>query len=190
MNWSEAGLIAALGVLGVGSYVLLEQLAKQVEQGREVVLPEVDYRLRELTLVQYAEDTGLPELRLSARELTHLRVETRALLDRPVIDSARPDGDLRIRAARATLDQTTRTIAFEERVEVRRREPERDPVLAQMPTLLVDLKARTGATDDPVTIDQGSSKLSGIGLDIDLEQENFSLRRDVRAVFNRPAAAP
>jgi LPS export ABC transporter protein LptC len=184
MNLSEAGLIAALTVLGVGSYVLLEQLAKQVEQGREVVLPEVDYRLRELTLVQYAEDTGLPELRLSARELTHLRVETRALLERPVIDSTRPDGDLRIRAARATLDQTTRMIAFEDNVEVRRREPERDPLLARMPTLLVDLKARTGATDDPVTIDQGSSKLSGTGLDIDLEQESFSLRRDVRAVFN------
>lgn len=190
MNFSEAGLIAVLAAVGTGSYILLEQLAKQVEKGREVVLPEVDYRLRELTLVQYAEATGLPELRLSARELTHLRVDTRALLDRPVIHSTQPDGDLRIRSTRATLDQTARTIAFEEQVEVRRREADQDPLLAKMPTLFVDLTARTGATDDPVTIDQGSSKLSGNGLDIDLERESFSLRRDVRAVFNRPAPKP
>lgn len=190
MNRSEAALIGALTILGVGSYVLLEQLAKQVEQGREVVLPEVDYRLRGLSLVQFAAETGVPELRLSARELTHLRVETRALLEAPVIDSTRPDGELRIRATRAMLDQPSRTIDFRDDVEVQRREPGRDPLLARMSTLQVDLKARTGATDDPVTIDQGSSTLSGTGLDIDLEQERFSLRRDVRAVFNRPAAAP
>jgi LPS export ABC transporter protein LptC len=180
--------MATLAVLGVGSYVLLERISKQIELGREVILPEVDYRLRALSLVQYAEDTGLPELRLSARTLTHLRVETRALLEKPVIDSTRPDGELRIRADRATLDQTTRKIVFEDNVEVRRREAGTDPLRARMPTLLVDLKARTGATDDPVSIDQGSSTLSGIGLDIDLEQESFSLRRDVRAVFNRPAS--
>jgi LPS export ABC transporter protein LptC len=110
------------------------------------------------------------------------------LLEKPVIDSTRPDGELRIRADRATLDQTTRKIVFEDNVEVRRREAGTDPLRARMPTLLVDLKARTGATDDPVSIDQGSSTLSGIGLDIDLEQESFSLRRDVRAVFNRPAS--
>ena len=143
-------------------------------------------RLRELSLVQYAAETGLPELRLRASTLTHLRVESRALLAKPVIDSTRPDGELRIRAASAVLDQAARTIAFADNVEVRRREAGTDPLLAQMPTLLVDLKARTGATDDPVSIDQGSSRLSGTGLDIDLEQESFSLRRDVRAVFNRP----
>ena len=95
-----------------------------------------------------------------------------------------------ITAARAVLDQPGRTLAFEEKVEVRRREASTDPMLARMPTLLVDLKARTGATDDPVTIDQGSSQLTGTGLDIDLAQESFSLRRDVRAVFNQPARQP
>ncbi len=190
MKSQELALIAALAILGVGSYALLERLSRQIEQGRDVVLPEVDYRLRELNLVQYAEETGLPELRLRASTLTHLRVETRALLDAPVIDSTRPDGELRIRAARAILDQPGRTLAFEEKVEVRRREAGTDPMLARMPTLLVDLKARTGATDDPVTIDQGSSQLTGTGLDIDLARESFSLRRDVRAVFNQPARQP
>lgn len=178
--------MAMLAILGVGSYVLLERLSKQIEQGREVILPEVDYRLRELSLVQYAEESGLPELRLNARTLTHLRVESHALLERPVIDSTRPDGELRIRAARAVLDQPSRTLAFEDDVVVRRREAGTDPIRAQMPTLLVDLKARTGATNDPVTIEQGSSTLAGTGLDIDLDRESFSLRRDVRAVFNRP----
>lgn len=190
MKAQEVALIATLALLGIGSYVLLERISKQIERGREVILPEVDYRLRELSLVQYAEATGLPELRLSARTLTHLRVQTRALLEGPVIDSTRPDGELRIRAARAVLDQPSRTLAFEEDVEVRRREAGTNPLRARMPTLKVDLEARTGATDDPVTIDQGSSRLTGTGLDIDLERESFKLRRDVRAVFNRPPARP
>ncbi len=53
-------------------------------------------------------------------------------------------------------------------------------------SLFVDIAQQQASTDDPVTVDFEGGQLTAVGLDMDLENETFVLRSQVKGVFEAP----
>jgi len=171
--------------------VLLCGLTLWLEQVIDTPAPSAGPRLRHdadsvverLTLTQLGPD-GKPQTRLSAQRMVHFADDDQTELSSPQL--MRSDGGvtLSVRSDRGLLSHDSKDARFYDNVELVRREassPDELQIRTQYLDVLVDRELLT--TDRPVTIRQGASVLSGVGMAYDRKTGRLALHSGVKATF-------
>jgi lipopolysaccharide export system protein LptC len=182
-------LLAALGLFTF----YLSQVADRDQArkpARKVLSSEPDYFVERLALLGMNE-RGDPSFRLEAQRLQHFPDDDTTLFEEPVIvslDAARPR--ITVTADRGRLTSGGDEAHFSGNVIVTRAATETAaPLRADTDYAVVVPDRDIVRTDRPVTIVQGGSRLTGVGMEIDNRTRQLRVDSQVRAVVLPPAPA-
>jgi LPS export ABC transporter protein LptC len=180
VTWRTGSILVVLLSLIVWGLLLRREQTELDRRAQRVVLPKIDYSLRNLQMHQLGADGQLVG-ELEAEAMAHLRVSDSAILQKPVIhavdDKAVP---LRISADTASLARQEEKLIFSGHVLMLHGFPQDIP--AEMTTEQLDVypRKRLANTDLDVTLRQGGSILTGTGLEADLEHGQINILANVR----------
>ena len=133
------------------------------------------------------DDSGVLLYQLRAKRIEHSPRDDAITLTELELDYGNTAKLWQVSADRGQMPKSNNQIALIGDVTTRLlNAPDHGATQMHSATLNIDLKAQTAATDDPVAIIFDRGSLNGIGLDIDLANETFTLRSNVAGVFAPP----
>ena len=155
-----------------------------------------DYEVNRFTVIRLSE-TGETQHVLTADRMVHFPADDSSLLVRPTLTQSAAASRMRMSALRGVLAAGGEETVLTGEVEVvRTLPPSRDGAPAGDPMVITTDYLRVRPDDDradthrPVRVAQGTSVLTGTGLDLDEAERRLRVLADVRASYVRTAAAP
>lgn len=182
-------LLAALGLFTF----YLSQVAEREQArkpARKALSTEPDYFVERLALLGMNEQ-GAPSFRLEAQRLQHFPDGDTTLFEEPVIvslDTSQPR--ITVTADRGRLSSGGEEAHFSGNVVVTRAAtPTAAPMRADTDYAVVLPDRNIVRTDWPVTIVQGGSRFTGVGMEIDNRNRQLRVNSQIRAVVLPPTPA-
>lgn len=176
-------LIAALGSLWV-----LQVLQRESEKAPAALgKGESDYTVDQFSIVRMSK-TGQARYSISGARLTHFPVGDTFEIQKPVIYSLNEQqAPLTMRAERAVVDHPSNKVHMHRNVQLDRPASATDDRFHLKSDYLLFLPDDDVVqTDNPVQIDYGLSRLSGVGMFANNATREFRLLRQVRGTFETP----
>ena len=138
-----------------------------------------------INLVRYGTD-GKPLYRMAARRMLHFAANDVAELENPRFTKVGTDGLLlTITANNATMQQGTGEAKFRGNVQVVRDATAARPALkAQTETLHLLAEKDLVTTDQAVTIAEGNTRFTGVGMEINRRTRQFTLLSQVKGTYD------
>ncbi len=149
---------------------------------------DADSVVDRLKLTELGPD-GKPQTSVSAQRMVHFADDEQTELTAPELMRSEGGVTLSVRSDRGLLSHDSKEASFYDNVELVRREassPEELQIQTNYLHVLVDQQVLT--TNRPVTIRQGTSVLSGVGMDYERKTGRLALHSAVQATFTRKAA--
>jgi lipopolysaccharide export system protein LptC len=151
---------------------------------RAPALHDPDSAVEKFTVTRLGAD-GAPEATLSAQRMVHYGDDDSTELQLPELIKNDPAATLTVRANRGVVTRDYEEAQFYDNVQlVRTQKDAADPLRVRSDYLHVLIKSDVVRSDRPVTITQGSSTLSGTGMEYDRKSGRLSVLSDVRASFD------
>ncbi len=148
---------------------------------------DADSVVDRLKLTELGPD-GKPQTSVSAQRMVHFADDEQTELTAPELMRSEGGVTLSVRSDRGVLSHDSKQASFYDDVELVRREassPEELQIRTEYLHVLVDEEVLS--TDRPVTIRQGTSVLSGVGMDYERKTGRLALHSAVKANFTRKA---
>lgn len=191
MNWRALLAVVVLVGICLGCLAALDSVSRALRDRSAVALPPIDYVLDDVSLTRHREG-GDGRMVLTAQRVIHHRESQELDVRQPRL--SRLGGEeavLVASASHARVHGDNDRIDLSGGVQLERTEAERHTVL-NTATLQVQVKAQTAQTADPVEIREGTSILTGRGLQADLNAARYQILADLKAryvpVSRTPAA--
>ena len=144
---------------------------------------EADAMVEKFTLTRLGKD-GRPEARLSAQRMVHYADGETTELYMPQLEHSEAGIKLSVRSDRGVLSRDSQDAQFYDNVEmIRQDQSARDELRVNTQYLEVLIDREILRTDKPVTITQGASVLSGVGMQYDRNSGRLDLLSSVKATF-------
>lgn len=183
--------IALLLILAAGSYFLAEFASERGDQtGTRKITHEPDYFVDRLVLTKVNE-RGEPAFRLSADRMVHFPDDGSSEFTEPrlvSLDSTRPQVELR--ATSGTTDSKGDETHLRGGVVLVRQGSGSDPdMVVKTDYIVLSTKSGVARTDRPVVITQGTTSLTGVGMEFDNATRHLRLESRVRGYWE-PAKPP
>lgn len=182
-----------LSTLGLFTFYL-SQVANRdtgARPARPVASSEPDYFVERLALLTMNE-RGEPSFRLEARQLQHFPADDSTEFEQPVmvsLDPSRPR--VTVTADRGRLEQGSEAAHLTGNVVVTRAATaSAAPMKAETEYAVVLPDEDIVRTDQPVTVVQGGSQLTGIGMELNNRTRQLRVDSRVRAVIQPPSQTP
>lgn len=187
MKWRIDNLLPILIVLFLAGLtlwlrVVVEQSAPQkIEPGPD----EADAIVENINLVRYGVD-GKPFYRMAARKMLHYPTNDIAELESPRFTKIGSDGVLlTVTANNATMAQATGEAKFRGNVQVTRDATVARPALrAQTESLHLQAENELLSTDQAVSITEGNTRFTGVGMEINRRTRQFTLFSQVKGTYD------
>ena len=179
-------LLPILVMLLLGGLTLWLRQAIEPPQppGSSVASHEPAAVVERFTMTQLDEQ-GLPEYRLSAEKMLHFADERMTELIQPRLVRTQADSTLTVLAERGRVEHGYREAYFYDNVRLVRAQKHKPSELQVQTDYLHVIPDRDLArTDRRVTITQGSSKLSGVGMEYDRSSGQLRLLSAVKGTFD------
>ena len=171
--------------------LLLTGLTLWLRQVIDVPAPSASHQLRhepdamveKFTMTRLGKD-GRPEARLSAQRMVHYADGENTELYMPQLERSEAGIKLSVRSDRGFLSRDSQDAKFYGNVQMIRQDqsaPDELRVNTQYLEVLIDREILR--TDRPVTITQGASVLSGVGMQYDRSSGRLDLLSSVKATF-------
>jgi len=188
-TWFPIFLVMGLALL---SFVLERTVreSSQVKEGLDGSEP--DFVVEDFVTVT-TDAKGRQSYELSAKRMTHYPEEDISELDSPRVSQLRPGTDgkapLHASADAGTVRGRGDEVELSGNVVVRQQASGDRPELRLETTVLKYFPERNLATTtEPVTIIQGASRMTGVGMELFTEERRILLKSQVRGVYVRPGA--
>ncbi|MFK8017598.1 MAG: LPS export ABC transporter periplasmic protein LptC [Gammaproteobacteria bacterium] len=184
MTPRTAWMIAVFTILAVVSYFLAQDRAPQ-SATNDATLPS-GYYLKGAVL-SATDDSGIVRYQLRAERIDHDPVDGMITLSNLELDYGNTANVWRVNAASGTMPKSNNRIALAGDVTTRLlNAASHGATQMSSATLDINLRDETAVTEDAVTVMFEGGGLDAIGLDVDLANETFTLRSDVKGVFEAP----
>lgn len=184
MTPRTAWMIVAFTILAVVSYSLV-QTREPDSENESAALPN-GYYLNDAVL-SATDDSGIVRYQLRAERIDHDPLDGMITLTDLELDYGNAANLWRVSAAHGTMPKTNNRIALAGDVTTRLlNAASHGATQMHSATLNINLHKETAATDDAVTVVFEGGGLDAVGLDVDLANETFTLRSDVKGVFEAP----
>lgn len=186
-----AAIVSLLLLTGLGLFTFyLSQVAERELRPRPADRPpssEPDYFVERLAMLTMNE-TGEPAFRLEARQLRHYPHDDTADFEEPVMVSLDPERPrVTITANRGRLLQGGGEAHLSGDVVVTRAATARAaPLVAETQFAIVLPDEDIVRTDRPVSVLQGGSRLTGVGMELNNRTRQLRVDSTVRAVIQPP----
>jgi lipopolysaccharide export system protein LptC len=145
---------------------------------------DADATVEKFTLTRLGPD-GLPETQLSAQRMVHFGDDDSTELHSPQLLKNDAGSTLSVLADRGVVTRDYEDARFYDNVLLLRKgQSTRDELQIRTQYLQALIKQDVLRTDQPVTISQGSSVLSGVGMEYDRKTGHLTLLSDVKARFD------
>lgn len=144
---------------------------------------DADATVENFTVTRLGKD-GRPQARLSAQRMVHFADDDATELYMPRLERTEGGIRLSVRSDRGILSRDSQDAKFYENVRMIRRDesaPDELRINTQYLEVLIDREILR--TDRPVTITQGSSVLSGVGMEYERSSGRLDLLSSVKATF-------
>ena len=144
---------------------------------------DADSVVERLTLTELGPD-GTPQTRLSAQRMVHFADDDQTELTSPQLLRSEGGMALSVHSDRGLLSHDSKDARFYDNVQLVRRDassPDELQIRTQYLHVLVDEQILS--TDRPVTIRQGDSVLSGVGMQYNRKTGRLELKSGVKATF-------
>lgn len=184
MNARTAWALVSLTVLAVVTFFMTHPDSDPVSEDAST-LPE-GYYLAGATLSS-TDASGVVRYELRADRIDHRPSDGTIDLTTLQLDYGNNLNRWRLSAQTGSMPKTNNQITLEGEVTTRLLNAAAHGA-TQMATqsLFVDITEQQASTDDPVTVDFEGGQLTAVGLDMDLANETFVLRSQVKGVFEPP----
>lgn len=145
--------------------------------------PKFNYVLRDFE-IQFFDEQGQPALSMKAPLLRNDPDVELGTIDQPVVKLHQADAIWDLTAETATVTADKEYIQLIGQVNIQRQERESGK-WSELNTenVSVEVTPQTATTDMPVKVFDGNNHVSGIGLDLDMKTNTFSLKQQVRATY-------
>jgi lipopolysaccharide export system protein LptC len=180
--------IFLLSALGAITFYLAEFASKADKPTIDKTLRhEPDYFVERFTLIKLNAE-GKPAFRLSAESMLHYPDDDSSEFVKPKLTSLDPSKPIitMIGESGKAGPKGEITELFEKVVMTRAALDGNPPLKIETEYMLIDSTKETGATDKPVVITQGQSRLTGNGMDFDNLNRTFALRENVKGLWVAP----
>ena len=204
---NQAMLIISLTIITLVFYFRLTSYNPIANLGpeEERIDRDIIQSIAKNMLSQHFDKDGNVNYSFYAKEVVHLSRSDNdtaeqdgnyTRLSEPVIAFYQPSENWQVTAATGRVDGANQDIFLSGEVELRRIAAEQTPNLATSEekdsrepnarmiteTLLIKPQSKLAQTDSPVTITDGSSSLSAVGMTLDIEQQKLKLHAQVRGI--------
>lgn len=133
------------------------------------------------------DKSGKPEYFISARRMIHYSDDDSTELESPRFLRISADSEMSVTADRGRITNDHREAIFSGNVQlVRAATREREELRARTEYLHIFAEKDIARTDRRVTITEGKSTLSGVGMDLDKLARSFTLHSQVRGTYDVP----
>ena len=145
--------------------------------------PKLNYVLRDFEL-QYFDNNGQPTINMQApllRNNPELQVGT---IEHPVIKLNQPGAEWNLTADAATVTADQEHIQLSGNVHLQRHESS-SGIWAEFNTreVRIEVTPQTASTDQPVSMFDGLNHMSAVGMDLNLKNNKFRLKQQVKAIY-------
>ena len=145
--------------------------------------PKLNYVLRDFEL-QFFDENGRPTINMQAPELRNNPDLQLGTIERPVIKLNQEQVTWRLTSDSATVTADKEHIFLSGQVLVNRREVATGNwVELNTREVQVEVTPQTASTDQPVSMFDFYNQVNGIGLDLDMKTNTFSLKQQVKATY-------
>ncbi len=149
---------------------------------------DTDSVVERLQLTELGAD-GKPQTSVTAQRMVHFADDEQTQLTAPELMRSEGGVTLSVRSERGILSHDSKEASFYDNVELVRREASSpEPLQIHTDYLHVLVDQQVLHTDRPVTIRQGTSMLSGVGMDYERKTGSLALHSAVKATFTRKAS--
>ncbi len=177
-------MIVSLAVLAVISYFLVNRDTID-DTSQDATLPD-GYYLNDAVLSS-TDDSGVVQYELRAQRIDHRSDDGSIDLQSLELDYGNSTNLWRVSASRGQMPKSNNSIALNGNVTTRLlNAAAHGATQMTSDSLDIDIAGRTAATDDPVTVKFEGGNLTAVGLTVDLANETFTLRSQVKGVFEAP----
>ncbi|MBM3345353.1 MAG: LPS export ABC transporter periplasmic protein LptC [Betaproteobacteria bacterium] len=186
MKLRTNNLLPLLIVLFLAGLTLWLRFAvEQTSPGARASSHEADAIVENLKIVQYGV-SGTPAYTMSARRMVHYPDGESAELELPHFEKRGADGaTMSVTARHARISQDAGDARFSGDVLLRREATaDRPAMLARTEYLHVMAARDLLRTDRPVTITEGNTVFSGIGMELNRATRQFTLLSQVRGTYD------
>jgi lipopolysaccharide export system protein LptC len=187
MKWRIDSLLPILIVLFLAGLTLwLRVVVEQSAPEKSAPRPdEADAIVENINLVRYGSD-GKPLYRVAARRMLHFATNDIAELEFPRFTKVGTDGVLlTVTSNTATMQQATGEARFRGNVLVVRDATAARPALkAQTESLHLLAEKDLLTTDQAVSITEGNTRFSGIGMELNRRTRQFTLHSQVKGTYD------
>jgi lipopolysaccharide export system protein LptC len=184
MNLRLLLLLGFLAAFAAGSAWLLRQTALQSVQAARVKTHVPDYYFTDATVTSL-DLKGRPESELSAPRMVHHPDDDSIEIFTPHMRYFALNGPTwYAQADHADSPSGNKLVHLEGHVEITRPSPSGGPPLViDTDTMTVDLDSNVASTDDPVQMTQGTSHMTGVGMDAYLNDNRLVMRTNVHSHY-------
>lgn len=182
-------IVLLLLIAALGSFWVLEVMQRDGDEApAELQKGEPDYSVDQFSVMRMSR-TGQARYSISGVKLIHYPDRDTFEIQKPVVYSVTENqAPLTMRAERAIVDHPGNKVHMHRNVQLDRpASPKDDRFHLSSDYLLFLPDDDVVQTDKPVTIDYGTSRLSGIGMFANNATREFRLLRQVRGTFDTPA---
>lgn len=184
MTARTAWMIVSFTILAIISYFLVNR-DTLAPGAQDASLPE-GYYLNDAVL-STTDDSGVVQYELRAQRIDHRSDDGSIDLQSLELDYGNSTNLWRVSARHGQMPKSNNTIALNGDVSTRLlNAAAHGATQMNSESLNIDITGRTATTDDPVTVRFEGGSLTAIGLDVDLANETFTLRSEVKGVFEAP----
>lgn len=183
--------IAVLAVIAALTYWLQASLAPAEVQADRSGLHEPDAIVEDFE-IRRLDENGKLQYRLTAPRLRHFPDDDSSEISAPHLIAYRDNREpLSLTAGEARVTERGKQVLLTGDVTISRPAASgRAELVARTDRLSVAPEAGTAQTDQPMTITQGASRISGVGARIDNKTSTFELRSRVRGQYLSARARP
>ena len=179
------------GILIVGMVALLTVIAtRDVRQDLQPPLKEVDTRLNYALFdfkAQLLDENGRLAMTMEAPVLRNNATSGIGTVTRPEIFVSENGNDWTVRASTAVVSANREFVSLAGDVRVvRYNVGDSNALEIQTRDLVLDVVSRSGNTDASVAISHAGDQLSAIGMNLNLTDNSFELRENVKAIYDTP----
>jgi len=133
------------------------------------------------------DKSGKPEYRISAQRMIHYSDDDSTELESPRFLRTSAGSEMTVTADRGRITHDQDEAIFSGNVQlVRSATREREELRAQTEYLHIFAEKDIARTDRRVTITEGKSTLSGVGMEVDKQARTFTLHSQVKGTYDVP----